>query len=43
MLAKGVSVGAFVLIIIGLIGAAQGEQKPVPVLGEYFQDWFRNL
>ena len=43
MLAKGVSVGAFVLIIIGLIGALQGEQKPVPVLGEYFQDWFRNL
>ncbi len=43
LLVRGLSLGAFVLIIIGLIGAAQGEQKPVPVLGEYFQDWFKAL
>ncbi len=42
-LARGLSLGAFVLLIIGLIGAVQGQQKPVPVLGEYFQEWFKTL
>ena len=31
-----------VLVIMGLIGAASGQQKPVPVLGEYYQKWFGN-
>lgn len=34
------SISAFVFWIMGLINAAQGEEKPVPVLGTYFQEWF---
>lgn len=34
---------AFVLWILGLISAVQGEKKPVPVVGEYFQQWFKAL
>lgn len=33
----------FVLFILGLISAAQGEEKPVPVLGDKFQEWFKNF
>jgi len=33
-------VGIFVLWVMGLIAAINGEQKPVPVLGEQFQKWF---
>lgn len=32
-----------VLWIIGLINAINHEEKPVPVLGTYFQDWFGNI
>ncbi len=35
------SIGLFVLWIIGLIAAVQGEEKPVPVLGPLFQQWFQ--
>ncbi len=38
-----ISIALFVLWIIGLIGAAQGETKKVPVLGDYFQDWFKGI
>ncbi|WP_103068058.1 DUF4870 domain-containing protein [Aquimarina sediminis] len=30
----------FVLWIFGLITALKEEQKPVPLLGPYFQEWF---
>ena len=33
----------FVLWLIGLISAINGQQKPLPVVGEYFQRWFGNL
>ena len=33
-------VALFVLWVIGLIGAINGQMKPVPVLGEYYQKWF---
>jgi uncharacterized membrane protein len=29
-----------VLWIMGLVAALNGQQKPVPLLGEYFQKWF---
>ncbi|WP_179021254.1 YtxH domain-containing protein [Winogradskyella forsetii] len=32
-----------VLWIISLIGSLSGEKKPVPVIGEHFQDWFKSL
>jgi len=35
--------GIFVLWIIGLIGAFQGEEKRVPLLGDLFQDWFKGI
>ncbi|REE82072.1 putative membrane protein [Lutibacter oceani] len=35
--------GTFVLWVIGLIGAFQGEEKRVPLLGDLFQDWFKSI
>lgn len=32
--------GLFALWLMGLIAAASGQTKPVPVLGEYYQKWF---
>jgi len=37
------SLGLFVLWIMGFIGAIQGEKKPVPLLGEQFQQWFKGV
>lgn len=37
------SLGVFVLWIFGIIGAIQGEEKRVPLLGDQFQEWFRNI
>jgi uncharacterized membrane protein len=36
-------IGVFILWVMGLIAAIQGEEKPVPLLGEQFQEWFRNI
>ena len=33
-------VGIFVLWIMGLLAAINGELKPVPVVGIHFQQWF---
>ena len=30
-----------VLWILSLIGALNEEKKPTPIVGEYFQDWFK--
>ena len=35
-----VDLGLFVLWIIGLIAAVNGEEKKVPLFGESFQKWF---
>lgn len=32
-----------ILWIMGFIGALNGEQKPVPILGDKFQEWFKSL
>ena len=32
-----------ILWFIGFIGAVQGEEKLVPVVGEKFQDWFKGI
>lgn len=37
------NLGVFVLWIMSLIGALNGEKKLTPVLGAYFQDWFKSL
>lgn len=36
-------IAIIILWIIGLISAINGTRQPVPVLGTYFQDWFKNL
>ncbi|HDR52770.1 MAG TPA: hypothetical protein ENN90_14325 [Mariniphaga anaerophila] len=33
----------FVFWILSLIGSIQGEKKETPVVGKYFQDWFKGL
>ena len=35
-----VMIGGFVLWIMGLIAAINGQQKPMPVAGEYYLKWF---
>ena len=34
---------SFALWVIGFIGAIQGEEKSVPLLGDMFQDWFKDI
>jgi len=38
-----IQIGLLVLWILGLIAAVQGEQKPVPLVGEQFQQWFASI
>lgn len=38
-----IGMAIFVLRIIGLVGAIQGEEKRIPLLGDVFQDWFKNI
>lgn len=33
----------FVFWILSLIGSIQGEKKETPVVGKYFQEWFKGL
>lgn len=35
-----VAIGLFVLWLLGLIAAVNGEQKPIPVVGAHYQKWF---
>jgi uncharacterized membrane protein len=36
-------VGIFVLWIIGFMGAFNGQEKKIPLLGDQFQEWFRGI
>ncbi len=38
-----IGVGILVLWIIGFIGAIQGEEKKIPLLGDQFQEWFKSV
>ncbi len=33
----------FVSWLYGLYNASKGESKPIPVIGELFQEWFRKI
>lgn len=35
--------GFLVFWILSLIGAASGEIKPLPIVGEHFQNWFSGI
>ena len=37
------SIGLLILWVIGFIGAFQGEEKRVPLLGDMFQEWFKGI
>ncbi|MFZ1676883.1 MAG: hypothetical protein WBP41_04085 [Saprospiraceae bacterium] len=37
------SILVLVLWVLSLIGALSGQQKPVPVVGEMFQQWFKSI
>jgi len=43
ILAWIVQLGLIVFWVLGFIGAVQGEKKPVPLLGEQFQEWFKGI
>ena len=43
MLGWFLNLGMIVLWIISLMGAFEGQKKLVPILGEYFQDWFKSV
>lgn len=38
-----ISIVVFVFWILSLVGSIQGEKNETPILGQYFQDWFRAL
>ena len=38
-----IAVILFVLWVIGFIGAIKGEEKSIPVIGDQFQNWFKNI
>lgn len=43
MLSWGVNIFGMVLWIMGLIGAIQGKENKVPLLGDQFQQWFKGI
>lgn len=43
LIATLLSLGLFVLWIISIINAVNEKQAPLPIVGEYFQDWFKTL
>lgn len=36
-------ISMIVLVVLGLVAAVQGEEKPVPLVGEKFQEWFKSI
>ncbi|MFT5891604.1 MAG: putative membrane protein [Dokdonia sp.] len=36
-------IALFVLWVLGFVGAIQGEKKEIPVVGKFFQDWFKSV
>jgi uncharacterized membrane protein len=37
------AIGMLVLWVLGLISAINGQEKQVPVVGKYAQEWFKGL
>lgn len=42
MLIPFLTLGVVVMAIIGLVAALNGEQKPLPLLGDKYAQWFAN-
>lgn len=43
LFASLLSLAVFVFWIISLINAVNGKQAPLPIVGEYFQEWFKTI
>jgi len=43
LIASALSIAVFVMWLMGIIGAAQGEKKPVFLLGNFFQNIFKGI
>lgn len=43
MASKVIGIGVLIFIILGIISAVKGEDKPLPILGAQFQDWFKGI
>jgi uncharacterized membrane protein len=42
VLGPAIMIAMFVFWVMGFIAAINGQQKPVPLVGEYYQKWFAN-
>lgn len=42
-LAWSVNILAIIIWLLGFLGAIQGEEREIPIIGSYFQDWFKSL
>jgi uncharacterized membrane protein len=36
-------IGVLILWVMGIVSAIQGKEQRVPLLGDQFQEWFRNI
>ncbi|MFC4632524.1 DUF4870 domain-containing protein [Dokdonia ponticola] len=43
LLLSGFGIVLMILWFIGFVGALKGEKQEIPVLGKYFQDWFKSI
>jgi uncharacterized membrane protein len=43
LVAGALWIGFFLLWLIGIFGAIQGEEKEIPFLGDKFQEWFKQI
>ena len=43
MIGTVISIIILILWVLSLVGALSGEQKPVPVVGDMFQQWFKGI
>ncbi len=34
------AIATIAFLILGILSAIQSEEKPLPIIGEYFQEWF---
>ena len=42
LLGPAIMIGLFVLWLMGLLAAVNGQQKPMPLMGPLYQKWFAN-
>ena len=40
LIGTALNIGILIFWIMGLIAAASGEEKPMPIIGDMFQKWF---